>query len=99
MVGMDGAKRVLEQVIRERARCSACDKRPDRSRAEIDISDGVTIWVKCHGSVDKFHLTEEQVEDRDLAKAVDWMAALFPLDGCPDMKELLKYNREPWVLT
>lgn len=87
----------LRQVLPGTAFCVACERAPERIKVTVDVTEGVTVGVRCHGSVDRFHLTEEEVDDGQIGKAIDWAKNLFPLDGFPDMRELLKYNREPWL--
>ena len=88
----------LADFLMKQAKCAACDRRPERFwRVDKPGSMEVEMIFKCHGRIQELRLPVEVSLRPDLvAKVVDDVAKLFPYDAGPDMRELLRYNREGW---
>ena len=91
-------KGVIDYVLRD-ARCLACDRRPEEVWQDTD--EGRQQWrvvFLCHGNhhvvtVD-FDGAKHPWRDEWIGRLIDEVQGLFPHDAHPDMKELLRYNRE-----
>lgn len=88
-------------ALRGKFHCLACDRSPDLVEVYRDAAGMRTgVEVSCHGSRQTVMVDEEAAYFRPrgewVATFVDEISALFPHDSSPDMKELLRYNREGW---
>lgn len=92
----------LRRVATEFAHCLACDKRPDSVQDYSEAADDmVRIVAHCHGALDYVRIDGDALRRLGhddlgvlLNGVADRLARLFPHDSSPDMKELLRYNRE-----
>lgn len=88
--------------VQDLARCAACDAAPESVTVEHDpVCDEFIVRARCHGSRATFRVDAMGVvfgKSTGIERLGDWAAALFKEDASPDMRELLRYNREPsWL--
>ena len=82
-------------MFREEGHCLACETQPESVYYfESPTTLSVEAVVRCHGRIQCISFPYEQAS---VARIADTVSRLFPYDASPDMRELLKYNREGWT--
>jgi hypothetical protein len=80
--------------------CAACDRAVLVELFNDPLADDVMFRARCHGGTEMVAIDARDVRaalvPADIPKLVTWARRLFPADGNPDVRELLRYNREPW---
>lgn len=91
----------VEYLISIDARCLACDRKPEAMfRSDRVDQMGVRFVFMCHGNKQVVEIREgdmRSLQTRDfIGRIANEITRLFQHDSGPDMKELLRYNREGW---
>jgi hypothetical protein len=84
---------IARRMVRD---CPACGRLPVISVYQ-DSSGGIVVRARCHGSTEIWPLDDLGNETVEVGRLAAWLRRLFALDAMPDVRELIRYNAEPFA--